>query len=386
MFRYLPLIAKNCWRNRRRTILTIVSVGVSMCLLGVITSIYHAFYMSDPTPEQALRLVARNKISLTQPIPQFYEARIKQVPGVRDVMISQWFGGVYKDARDPKNFFARFAIEPEKLLTIYGEITMPADQMRAFEHDRTGCVIGRDLATKFNFHLGDRITIVGDIFPGNYEFTVRGIFDSPRRSEVLYFNREYLEQTLPESRRGNVGTFNILIDRPENATRIAEAIDDGFHNSPVQTKTESEQAFALSFVAFLGNVKAFLLSVSAAVMFTILLVSANTMAMSVRERVREVGVLKTLGFTPGAILSLILGEACAISVTGGLIGFAISTGLTTAIRKSPFGVFIPPVPGFEGSVALACVLTAGFIGVLSSLVPAWGASRTPIVQALRSTD
>ncbi|HKW98679.1 MAG TPA: FtsX-like permease family protein [Bryobacteraceae bacterium] len=386
MFRYLPLIAKNCWRNRRRTILTIVSVGVSMCLLGVITSIYHAFYMSDPTPEQALRLVARNKISLTQPIPQFYEARIRQIPGVREVMISQWFGGVYKDARDPKNFFARFAVEPEKLFTIYGEVTMPDDQKRAFESDRTGCVIGRDLATKFNFHLGDRITIVGDIFPGNYEFTVRGIFDSPRRSEVLYFNREYLEQTLPEARRGNVGTFNILVDRPENATRIAEAIDDGFHNSPVQTKTESEQAFALSFVAFLGNVKAFLMSVSAAVMFTILLVSANTMAMSVRERVREVGVLKTLGFTPGAIMSLILGEACAISVTGGLVGFAISIGLTTAIRKSPFGMFIPPVPGFEGSVALACVLTAGFIGVLSSLVPAWGASRTSIVQALRSTD
>jgi len=189
MFRFLPFVLKNSWRNRRRTLLTIVSIGVSMCLLGVIISVYHAFYLSDPTPDQALRLVTRNRISLTVALPQFYRERIKQIPGVREAMVSQWFGGSYKDARDPKNFFARFAIEPEKLFSIYGELSIPEDQKRAFEHERTACVIGRDLADKFNFHLGDRITIVGDIFPGNYEFTVRGIFDSPRRSEVLYFNR-----------------------------------------------------------------------------------------------------------------------------------------------------------------------------------------------------
>jgi putative ABC transport system permease protein len=386
MFRYLPLVFKNSWRNRRRTILTILSIGVSMCLLGVIVSMYHAFYLSDPTPEQALRLVTRNRVSLTFPIPQFYSERIRQVPGVREVMISQWFGGVYKDARDPKNFFARFAVEPEKMFTVYSELKIPEDQRKAFERERTACVIGRELADKFNFHLGDHITLVGDIFPGNFEFTVRGIFDSPRSSAVLYFNREYLEQSMPEGRRGNVGTFAIVIDRPENATRIGEAVDDGFRNATVQTKTESEQAFALSFVAFLGNVKVFLLSVSAAVMFTILLVSANTMAMSVRERVREVGVLKTLGFTPGTILGLILGEACAISLLGGLVGFAISVILNGGIRKTPFGGFLPPVKAFEPSVAIACVATAGLIGLFSSLVPAWGASRTSILDALRSTD
>jgi len=386
MFRFLPFVLKNSWRNRRRTLLTIVSIGVSMCLLGVIISVYHAFYLSDPTSDQALRLVTRNRISLTVALPQFYRERIKQIPGVREAMVSQWFGGSYKDARDPKNFFARFAIEPEKLFSIYGELSIPEDQKRAFEHERTACVIGRDLADKFNFHLGDRITIVGDIFPGNYEFTVRGIFDSPRRSEVLYFNREYLEQTLPEARRGNVGTFTVLVDRPENAVRIGETIDSSFHNSTVQTKTESEQAFALSFVSFLGNVKAFLLSVSAAVMFTILLVSANTMAMSVRERVREVGVLKTLGFTPGTILGLILGEAAAIALLGGFIGFLISTVLTAGVRKSPFGAFLPPVSPYDPSVAVTCVVVACLIGLLSSLLPAWGAARTPILEALRSTD
>src|SRR5882762_4138242 len=157
MFRYIPLMLKNCWRNRRRTILTIVSIGVSMCLLGVIISVYHAFYLSDPTPDQALRLITRNRISLTQPLPQSYRERIKQVPGVREAAISQWFGGVYKDSRNPDNMFARFAVEPEKLFTIFGELSIPEDQRRAFERERTACVIGRDLAKKFDFHLGDRL-------------------------------------------------------------------------------------------------------------------------------------------------------------------------------------------------------------------------------------
>jgi putative ABC transport system permease protein len=383
MLRYLPLILRNSWRNRRRTILTIASISVSMCLLGVMIAMFHALYLSDATPEEALRLVTRNRISLTQVIPQSYEARIQQVPGVLAVMISQWFGGTYIDA---KHFFARFAVDSDKLFGMYTELRIPEDQRRAFVRDRTACVIGRDLANKYNLHLSDRIHLVGDIFPGDYEFAIAGIFDSPRPSEVLYFSREYLEQSLPESRRGNVGTFNILIDSPASATRIAETIDDEFRNSTVQTKTESEQSFMLGFVSMLGNVKMFLIGISAAVMFTILLVSANTMAMSVRERVREVGVLKTLGFTPGTILGMILGEACAISLVGGTIGFLLSTILTTVVGKSPAGSLLPPIQPFQPAVAAACLLTAVGIGFLSSLVPAMGASRVPIVQALRSTD
>ena len=381
--RYVPLIVKNCWRNRRRTTLTIISVGVSMCLMGVLIAVYHAMYMADPTPEEALRLVTRNKVSLTFPLPLFYRERIKQIPGVRDVMMSQWYGGTYIDA---KHFFARFGVEPEKLFRIYGELEMPEDQKKAFLRDRTACIIGRDLATKYNFHLNDRITLVGDIFPGNLELVVKGIFDSPRRSEVLYFNWAYIEEGLPEERKGNAGTFNILVNSPSDVTRVTQAIDDQFHNSPVQTRTETEQAFTLSFASMLGNVKAFLFSICAAVMFTVLLVSANTMAMSVRERVREVGVLKTLGFSGGSILFLILGEACAIAFTGGLIGFLLSTFLTKGLAQSPAGFFLPPIRPFDPSVATVCVLVAVGIGLISSFVPAWGASRTPIVEALRSTD
>jgi putative ABC transport system permease protein len=386
MLRYIPLMLKNCWRNRRRTVLTIASIGVSMCLLGVMVGLYHAFYMSDPDPGEAQRLVVRNRVSLTVAIPQSYQSRIQRIPGVTEVMISNWFGGTYKDARDPKNQFARFSVEPEKLFTLYREFRIPEDQKQAFLHERTACVIGRDLANSLNLKIGDRIPLTGDIYPGNFEFTVRGIFDSPRNSTLMYVNKEYIDQSLDERRRGLVGMFYILIDNPNSSTRIANAIDNEFHNADRETKTESEQAFLVGFLALLGNVKMFLIAICAAVMFTILLVSANTMAMSVRERTREVGVLKTLGFTQGAILWLILGEACAISVAGGIIGYLISTVLMAGVSKSPFGGFLPPFQFFEPAVALTCVTIAASIGLVSSLIPALGASRGSIVDALRSTD
>ncbi len=383
MFRFLPLVLKNCWRNRRRTFLTIASISISMCLLGVMIAMYHALYLSDATPEQALRVVTRNKISLTQQMPESYKNRIKQIPGVREVMVSQWFGGTYKD---PKNFFARFAADADKVFTIFQDLKIPNDQRIAFERDRTGCVIGRDLANKYNLKIGDRMALVGDIFPGDYDFTVRGIFDSPRASEIMYFNREYLEQKLPERRRGLAGVFTTLIDQPSSSGRIAAAIDDEYHNASTQTKTESEQQYLLGFVSLLGNVKVFLIAISGAVMFTILLVSANTMAMSVRERVREVGVLKTLGFTDGNVLGMIMGEAISISLLGGTLGFLLSTVLVGGVKHSPAGLFLPPIVPFQPSVAGSCILTACIIGFVSSLVPALGAARTPIVEALRSTD
>jgi len=357
-----------------------------MCLLGVLIAVFHTLYLSDATPEQALRLITRNRISLTVTIPKYYMERIRQMPGVREVMDSQWYGGVYKDARDPKNFFARFGIDPEKFFNIYPEVRMPEDEKRAFMRDRNGCLLGRDLANKFNFHVGDRINLTGDIYPGTLELTVRGIFDIPRKSEVLYFNWACVREGLPEARKGEVGMFYILCDSPAAVSRVARTIDDEFHNAPVQTRTETEQAFTLSFVGMLGNVKMFLFAIGGAVMFTVLLVSANTMAMSVRERVKEVGVLKTLGFTGGNILLIILGESCVISIAGGAIGYLVSILLTDGVRKSPAGFFLPTIQPFDASVAAACILVALAIGLLSSFVPAWGAARTPIVEALRSTD
>lgn len=386
MTRHWPLIMKNCWRNRRRTILTVLSISVSMCLLGVLMAIYHAFYYADPLPGSALRLVTRNKISLAFPMPQFYRDKIKEIPGVREVGISQWFGGKYIDNR-PEHMFARFAVEPDKIFTIREEITIPAEQKRSFQQDRTACIVSRTLADKFHWHLGDRITLQGDIFPVNLDLTLGGIFDDPRETDILYFHRDYLEESLPLGRRGGAGTFNILANTADDVPRIEKAVDAEFENSPVQTKTETESAFSLSFLAFLGNIKLYLLSVCAAVTFTILLVSANTIAMAVRERIGEVGVLKTLGYRRETILEIILGEAITISLVGGVLGLALATLLVGGVRHAPVA-FMPQLKTLElvPSVGALCLVVAGLIGFASAFIPAYQASRIPIIEALRSTD
>jgi putative ABC transport system permease protein len=382
MIRYLPLILKNGMRNRRRSILTIGSVAASLCLLGVLMAIYHAFFFGTATPEQALRLVTRNRISLATIMPISYRQKIQQVQGVREVMVSQWFGGVYKD---PKNMFPRFAIEPDRVFTIYPEYAVTEEEKKAFQRERSACMIGRGIAKKYNLKLGDRMTLAGDIFPVTLELTVRAIYDNKDNDEVMYFPLQYLFESLPPRRRDFAGMYMILADAPESVPRIAQQVDDLYRNSPTQTRTESERAFQLGFVSFLGNVKVFLLSICAAVTFTILLVSANTMAMSVRERVREVGVLKTLGYTPGAILGIILGEAAFLSLVGGIIGCGLAMLLTFAVRQMPGFILQLKTLTINPSVAVLLLFVGMLIGVVSALIPAWNASRTPILEALRNS-
>jgi putative ABC transport system permease protein len=386
MLRYLPLILKNSVRNRRRSLLTISSLGASMCLLGVLFALYRGLFLSAAPPAQALRLITHHRVSLAQALPLSYEQRIRQVPGVREVMVWQWFGGAYKDARDPNNFFARFAVEPDKFWTIYSDYSAPANEKRAFQTLRTGAVASRTLADKFNWKIGDRITLVGDIFPVNLDLTLVGIYNDPEKNEALYFNREYLREAMgPGPRQDMIGAFQILAANTQAAKQIPDEVDAMFENAPEPTKTESEHAFGLSFVSFLGNVKVFLLSICGAVTFTILLVSANTMAMSVRERVGEVGILKTLGFPNGAILGIILGEAGIISLAGGAVGLVLASGLTAVIRQGPAYIQSIKTLSVTPSVALFCMAFALFVGVLSAIVPAAGASRTSILDSLRST-
>lgn len=388
MFRHLPLIFKNSLRNRRRSLLTIVSIAASLCLLGLLLAFYHSFYYVEATPEQALRLITRNRISLANPLPLAYQQQIKQVPGVKEAMIFQWFGGTYKDARDPANFFARFAIEGDKLAVVSPEYKLPEAERAAFLQEPSACIVGRKTANRHNFKVGDRIIVDGDIFPVKLDLVIRGIFDCEIDNETLFFHYKYLNESLAAQPqfRDVVGTYTIRLERIEDANPVAKAIDDKFRNAPVQTKTETEQAFALSFVGFLGNVKLILLTICAAVTFTILLVSGNTMAMAVRERVREVGVLKTLGYTNGIILSVLIGEAMFISLIGGVLGLLLATGLIAMLRTLPstfINMGILTVPPW---VTLSCLLIAVTIGLASSIVPAWGASRRSIVEALRFTD
>ena len=383
--KYLSLIVKNTLRNPRRSVLTVLSIAFSLCLLGLMMALYHAFYFSEPTEHQALRLIVRNRVSLANPLPLSYQQKIAGVPGVKEVMIMQWYGGTYKDSRDPINFFARFAVEPEKLFRISTDYSIPEAELKAFLGERTACIVGRKLANRHGFKPGDRIALIGDIFP-SVELVVRGFYDSAADNENMFFHWKYLSESMGEGVMNMCSTFFVRAGRAEDVPRVARAIDDMFRNATLQTKSESEQAFTLSFLSFLGNVKLFILAICGAVTFTILLVSGNTMAMSVRERVREVGVLKTLGYTPLGILGILLAESVFIALVGGVIGLAMSYAFCLLLRQAPpmaadlSQLSIPP------PVIALCLAVAAMIGLVSCSIPAWTAARRPIVEALRFTD
>ena len=385
MIRFLPLILKNSLRNRRRSLLTIGSIAMSLCLLGVLFALYRSFFHGDSTPESALRLITRHRVSLTVFLPGAYEQKIRQIPGVREVSVYTWFQGVYKDARDPNNFFARFAVQPEQALRILTEWQMPEEARQAFIKQRTAAIASDLVAKVHNWKVGDKITIKGDIFPVTLELTLVGFYRDVDKTKTLLFNDEYLQESLgANSRRYHtVGTYYVLAESAEAVPQVARAIDAMFENSPEPTKTESEKQFMLSFVSFLGNVKMYLLSICAAVTFTILLVSANTMAMSVRERIREVGILKTLGFTNQQILGIVLGEAMMISLIGGVLGTGLSALLCGAVRNAPTNFQQLETLRLTPDVGLICIGVALLIGFASAVVPAVNASRTPILESLR---
>ena len=390
MLRYIPLMLKNSLRNRRRSLLTIGSIAVSLCVLGLLMALYRGLFLSGPaTPAQALRLVVHHKVSMTQAMPLSYLDRVRRVPGVHAAQEWDWFGGTYKDARDQRNFFARFIVEPDKLFVINPEIEMPEDQKQAFLHERTGCIVGKETADKFGWKLGDRITLVGDIWPVTLDLKLVGIFTSPLDSASMYMNSVYPREALRAAgnarRMDAVGSIQLIVDNPQDVSRVQKAIDGEFDNSPFPTMTESEQAFVLSFASFLGNLKLYLMAICGAITFTILLVAANTISMSVRERVREVGILKTLGFTRGSILGIILGESVVISVIGGAFGCLLAALLVNGARHAPGSMGFTNGLAMTPSVVVVCIAMAAFVGLISSIVPAWSASRISIVEALRHT-
>jgi putative ABC transport system permease protein len=386
MFRLASLIFRNVLRNRRRSLLTLGSAAVSLAVLGFLVALYQGFFFAEQTsPSEALRLIARHKVSLTNPLPASHGPRIAATPGVVAVSAWSWFQGVYIDNK-PENFFARFAVDPVEIEKVRQDYVAPPEQWQAFQRSRTGCAIGRAIAEKHKLKIGDRINITGDIYPVNPEFTVVMIFDHPKNTECMMFQREYLNELLKaESSRSTdtVGTFSILARSADDVPRIARAIDAMFENSTYPTKTESEREFGLSFMAFMGNIKLYLAVICSAVTFTILLVSANSIAMSVRERTREMGILRTLGYTPGEIRGMVLGESVLIALLGGLLGMAITTGLTRAAAAGagPWGEMFK----FHWEAAVVVTTLAVVIGVVSAFVPAVFASRRNIVDAIRFT-
>ena len=375
-------VRKNAFRNKRRSILTVLSMAFSLLLLSFLMCVWRAFYIDQGSKESAQRLIVRHKVSLANFIPGYYREKIRTIPGVVHVVPVNWFQGIYKDQK-PENFFARFGTDPEEFFATYKELSIPSDQEEAWKKDRAGAVADAVLAKKYGWKTGDRIVIQGDIYPIKLELTLRGIFTSSLPNNSLYFNWKYVEEGVAFA-KGKAGTFGILVDTPEDVNRVAMAVDQMFANAPEPTKTETEKAFQLSFISMLGNVKAFILVISLAAVFTILLVSGNTMAMSIRERTREVAVLKTLGFRQQTILGLFVGEAVAIALIGGIVGLFVALPLLAAMSQAPQmgGLFLLALREwkFTAPVALGVAVVAGF---LSSAIPAYGASRTGIVDGLR---
>jgi putative ABC transport system permease protein len=382
----ISLIFRNAVRNRRRSTLTILSIAASFCMLGVLMAMYSMFFLHEATPDQALRLIVRNRISFTQPMPLSFENRIRAIPGIRAVTTYDYFGGTYKDARDSNNTFARFGVEPDMFYTVHPDYLLSDAEKYSFSHERDSCILGKTLADRLNLKIGDHVTLVGDIFPVTLNFIVRGIYTSERNNENMFFQWEYLNQAAFHGNQSFALMYQVLADSPASVPSIARAVDDMFRNSDTQTRTESEQAFALSIISFLGNVKLFLLAVCGALTLTVLLVSANTMAMSVRERVSEIGILKTLGFTRENILFLILGESVLIALIGGAVGFGLAEGVVALLRHARASFISLHALGISPLLASFGGILAALVGATSSLIPAWGAARRGIIDCLRLAD
>jgi putative ABC transport system permease protein len=372
-------VAKSAFRNKRRSLLTLASIAFSLLLLCIMLCVWRSFYIDPGAPDSALRIMTRHKVSLANFLPIYYRDKIRTIPGVVHVVPMTWFGGKYKDDK-PENFFAQFATDPDEYFDVAADKVMPADQLAAWKRDRAGCVVDADLAKKHNWKIGDHIILQGTIFPGDFDLTLRGIYTIDPPQSNLYFHAKYLEESV-DWFKDTAGFYFTRVDTAEHMPQAARAIDDMFHGSPVPTKSESEQAFKADFIAMLGSVKAFILSICGAVVFTTLLVCANTMAMSIRERTREVAVLRTLGFTRGRILKLLLTESIAISAIGGLAGVALATVVIVFMSRP--GVGLPVSMHMTLATALVAMLVAFFVGLVSGLIPSYRASNLGIVDALR---
>jgi putative ABC transport system permease protein len=374
-------IVRNTFRNKRRSLLTMISISFSLLLLTLMICIWRSFYVDQVAPEAARRLIIRDRVSLAFFLPAYYRDKIRAVPGVTAVAPLTWFEGRYIDNR-PEHFFARLATDPDEYLKVASDKIVPPEQLKAWQQDRAGALVDVTLAQKYGWKLGDRIHIQGTIFPADLDLTIRAIYHRDPPQNALYFNAKYLEEAVPWF-KGQAGWYAAQVDSADHVASASRQIDNMFHNSPLPTKTESEKAFQLGFVASLGNVKAFILGICGAVMFAIMLVSANTMAMSVRSRTREVAVLKTLGFTRQRVLSIFVSEAVALAVAGGVLGVLVAIPVISAMTHQFIGLGIPLDMKVKVPTAGLALLVALILGIVSGYLPAYRASRMNIVEGLR---
>lgn len=381
---FFKLILRNTLRHKLRTGLTVLGFVVAFLSFGLLQTIVDAWYAGaeGAAPD---RLITRNAVSLMVPLPLHYREKIRAVEGVKTVAAANWFAGVYQD---PKNFFPQFAIDPVPYFSMFPEYRIDEDQMRAFLRDRKGAVVGRKLAQTHGWKIGDAIPLKGTIFPGNWEFVVRAIYDAGEAktdTSQFFFHWQYLNETMrlrAPQRANQVGIFVIAVADVDRAAEISETIDEQFENSIAETLTETEQAFQIGFVKQTESIVIAIRIVSFVVIFIILAVMANTMAMTARERMSEYATLKALGFAPSYVGSLIYGESLAIACIGCALGMGLTFPIGDWFAKQMGTLF--PVFEVSGQTLLLQIVCALAVGVIAAALPAHRAARVRIVEGLRA--
>jgi putative ABC transport system permease protein len=379
--RFLPLVVANLRRHRLRTLLTTLGVALATFLFASLRSVVTTLNAGTEVAS-ASRMGVQNANAIVFPLPMSYRERLAAVPGVEAVTWANWFGGTYGDG---KVFFAQFAVDPESYLAMYPEFSIPPDQRDAFMHERTAVLVGKGLMEKFGWRLGQDVTIRGSIYPGDWTFTIRAVYTPTVRAiddRSFIFHYDYLDERTQH--RVTPGWFALKLHDPALAAGVAQTIDAEFKNSSAPTKTMTEKAFNQSFVTMWGNVQFLMNSIGMAVVFAILMVTANAMMMTARERTGEVAVLKTIGFTDRTLFALVMAEASLVTLTGAVLGLGGAKLLYAGTGFNGFGV----LPGFDvtaGTLALGFGIALG-LALASGVVPALRAARLSIVQALRHVE
>jgi putative ABC transport system permease protein len=384
--KFLPLIFKNAFRKKTRTLLTIASIVLPLLVICLMGTFLKALEAPDPrTAHGSFRLVVRHRVSMLTSLPTAYEEKLRQLPGVEAVSDFNFFGGRYRDG-GARNFFARVAVDPGTILNVFDEAVIVEGSARDWRDDRTGCIVGTNLAAKYGWKLGDRVVLVGDVFPMTLELTIRGVYYLENgTSATLFFDRRLVDERFP-SFKGSAFTIWIKAKDAAASERLGPMIDALFENSPYPTKTETENAFRNGMVSMLGNVKLLMTSIGVVIVLVILLIAGNTMAMAARERITEIAVFRTLGFQKSTILSLVLGESVLIALASGVFGILLFVAAQPSLKRlllsSPMSSLAATFHLYPEILTLAFALAAG-IGVLAGLVPALRSASRSIVDGLR---
>jgi putative ABC transport system permease protein len=379
--KFTRLIWANLTRKKIRLILTLGSFAVALFLFAFLAVVKDAFNRGADVAG-ADRLITINRTSIINLIPLSYRDKILRIQGVKAVTHNNWFGGIYQDE---KNFFPQFVIDPENQRQVFPELVVPEDQWANFLKDRQGAVVGAKTAERFHWKIGDRVPIKTTLYGGgSWEFNIDGIYHGkkPENDETqFWFQWDYFQERVPSVLKGQIGWYVLRLNSPDDAVRVAKAIDDEFANSPNETKTQTESAFAANWVKQFGNIKFLILSIGAVVFFTLLLVTGNTMAISVRERTGELAVLKAIGFGDKTVLFFVLAEAIAISLIGGLLGLGLATLAVPGLAKALNGLL--PALVLSKSTLVTGLITALLVGLISGLLPGIMAMRMRVINALR---